>query len=113
MNDFAILARLIEAFGDRMRVSPRYYQFQIRRGATIKVRRRFPTGFEPLCRIRESALVHLPNGKELDWYLVGEDVRREWVGFGYEYTVGSEHIEAVITILLAGLDLSDDWIEAA
>ena len=40
-------------------------------------------------------------------------MRREWVGFGYEYTVGSEHIEVVITILLAGLDLSDDWIEAA
>ena len=113
MNDFEVLSRLVEAFGDRLRVTKRHYQFHLRVGATIYVRRRFPAGFENLARFRETALRRFPNGRELDWYLTGEDVPCERNGRWDEYTVGPEHIEDVIGILLDGLDLSEDWVEAA
>lgn len=113
MNDFRILSRLVEAFGDRLRVTRRYYQFHLRRGATIYIRRRFPAGFENVARFRDTALETFPNGKELDSYMVGNDVPREWRTRWYEYMAGPGHIEEVITILLDGSDLSEDWIEAA
>ena len=113
MNDFEVLARLVEAFGDRLRVTRRYYQFHLRFGATIYVRRRFPAGFENLARFRETALRSFPNGKELDSYMAGEDVPSEQNGRWDEYMVGPEHIEDVIAVLLDGLDLSEDWVEAA
>ena len=113
MNDFEVLTRLVEAFGDRLRVTKVYFQFHLRAGGTIYIIRRFPAGFENLARIRETALLNFPNGKELDSYLFGEDVPREQYGNRVEYMVGPEHIEDVITILLGGLDLSEDWVEAA
>ena len=113
MNDFEVLSRLVEAFGDPLRVTRRYYQFHLRVGATIYVRRRFPAGFENLARFRETAMENFPNGKELDSYMIGEDVPRDRNGHWDEYMVGPERIEDVISILLAGLGLSNDWVEAA
>ena len=113
MNGFEVLSRLVEAFGDRLRTTRRYYQFHLRVGGTIYIRRRFPAGFENVARIRDTALQNFPNGKELDSYLVGEDMQCEPNGRWDEYMVGPEHIEDVIGILLDGLDLSEDWVEAA
>lgn len=113
MNDFQIMAKLIEVFGDRLRVTRRYFQFAIGPGTTIYVRRRFPMGFENAARIRETAAENFPNGRQLDTYLVAEDVPREWRTRWYEYAIGPEHIEDVIEIVLGGINLSDDWIDEA
>ena len=80
---------------------------------TIYIRRRFPAGFEPLARIRETAVERFPNGRELDSFLVGECVRREWHTAWYEFCVPPEYIEELVAILLDGIDLSEDWIETA
>ncbi len=112
MNGFEVLSRLVEAFGDRLRVTKFYYQFHLQVGGTIYVRR-YPVGFENLAQIRETAVENFPNGRELDSYLVGEDVPCEPNGSRHEFVVGPEHIEEVIAILLDGLDLSEDWVEAA
>ena len=109
MNDFEVLSRLVEAFGDRFRTTRRYYQFHLRVGGTIYIRRRFPAGFEILARIRDTAIENFPNSQELGWYLEGEDVPCEPNGRWDEYMVGPEHIEDVIGIMLAGLDLTQDW----
>ena len=113
MNDFEVLARLVEAFGDRLYVRRRYFGFDLGLGATIYIKRLFPFGFENAARFRDTALGNFPNGVELDLYVEGNDLPREWRTKWYEYLVGSEHIEDVIAILLDGLDLSDDWVEAA
>ena len=112
MNDFEVLSRLVEAFGARLRVTRRYYQFHLQIGATIYVRCRFPAGFENMARFRETALRNFPNGRELGWSLEGEDVPCEQSGSWDEYMVGPERIEDVMSILLDGLDLSEDWVEA-
>ena len=113
MNDFQILSRLSGTFGDRLRVTRRYFQFHFGPGTTIYVRRHFPAGYENIARFRETAVENFPNGKELDSYMVGEGVSREWRTRWYEFCVDESHIEEVIGILLDGLDLSDDWVETA
>ena len=110
MNDFEVLAALVGAFGDCLRTSTRYYQFRLGLGATIYVSRRFPSGFEPLARFRETALENFPNGRELDSFLIGNDLPREWRFHFYEYLVDAENIKEVVGILLDGLDLEDDWV---
>ena len=114
MNDFEILASLVRSFGDRLYVRSRYLAFDFGYGAYFYLRRRFPTGFEPMLRIRESAVSRLPGGRQLGWYLEGEDVPREWTGLAYEYVVEElAQVEVVIEIVLSGMDLADDFIEAA
>ena len=101
MGNFEVLARLVEVFGGCMRVSSRFYEFQIRRGAKIKVRRYRPAGVGTVARFRDDRLRYFPNSQELGWFLESE-VRREWVGYEYEYTVDGSHIEDVISIILDG-----------
>lgn len=114
MNDFQILAMLIESFGDRMYTRSRYYAFDFGHGAYFYIQRRFPTGFEPVLRFRESAIEKLPGGRELGWYLESEDIPREWRGVAFEYVVEEvEQVEAIIEIILNNVDLADDWVEAA
>lgn len=114
MNDFSILALLIESFGDRLYVRSRYLAFDFGHGAYFYIRRRFPTGFESVLRIRESAAERLPGGRKLGWYLEAEDIPREWNGQSYEYVVEEcEQVEAIADIILSNMDLTDDFIEAA
>ena len=111
MNDFEVMSRLVETFGDRFYATGRNYQFRLGQGATIYIRRKFPYGFENVARFRETALGNFPNGRELDSFLTGNDVPREWRTRWYEFLVDDESIEEVVGILLDGLDLEDDWVE--
>ena len=111
MDDFGVLAHLVQAFGDRLYPTRRDYQFMLRRGATIYISRRFPAGFQNVARFRETALENFPNGRESDSYMTGNDLPREWRTRWYEYLVDAENIGEVVGILLDGLDLTDDWVD--
>ena len=112
MTGFEVMALLVAVFGDRLRTTRQYYQFHIRAGATIYVRRGRSAGFENVARIREIAIHRFPGGEELDAFLTGEPVRRQWRTRWYDFCIGPEHIDAVVEILLGGLDLSEDFIES-
>ena len=112
MSGFEVMVALVAAFGDRLQVTEQYFQFHIRVGATLYIRRGRSAGFSNEARIREPSIGKFPSGRELDAFLTGEPVRRNWRGKWYDFCVGPEHIDAVVNIILAGLDLSEDFIEA-